>query len=322
MSAASPLLAQLLTRALPHAAPVPLPATDSSIGGEGSTDAEVIDAVGNVLGYNDLTDVAFAVGILVGSFILGRLIRAVISRVLDNGPTDSLLGDLIGRMVGYVVVAFGLVYALDSLGIAIGPLLGALGVVGIALAFALQSLLEDFVAGVLLQVRRPFTRGDEIQSLDYEGEILSIDSRTMTIRTPDGETVMLPNAEVIKHPIVNLSSYGRRRTTIEVGVAYGTDIDRAAAIARSALVEVKGVLASPAPVAQAMRFGPSSVDLALLYWHHPSIADEWKIRHDALTAVAQALARADITIPFPQRTVHLADQAAAMAPPDSEQDGA
>jgi small-conductance mechanosensitive channel len=284
-------------------APAPAPAANPETS---APDNEVLDAV-NVLGDNDVTDLILAAAILLGSIVMSRVAKAIVSRILDNGPTDSLLGDLIGRVVGHLVLAFGLVYAADSLGIAIGPLLGALGVIGIALAFALQSLLENFVAGVLLQIRSPFGRGDEIQSLDHEGEILSIDARTLTLRTPDGETIRLPNAEVIKQPIVNLTSYGRRRTTIEVGVAYGTDIERAARVAQAALASVDHVLATPRPVAQAIRFGPSSIDLALRFWHEPTIADEWVVSHEVMVAVARALDEADITIPFPQRTLHLGD---------------
>ncbi|MFV0259409.1 MAG: mechanosensitive ion channel family protein [Acidimicrobiales bacterium] len=284
---------------------VPLPALIAADSGSGTGDAQVIDTVGQVIDHSDRTDFLVFVTIFVGALIAGRVARYLVGHLLERGGrTDSLLGDLMGRLFGYVIVAFGTVYALDAIGIAIGPLLGALGVIGIALAFALQSLLENFVAGVLLQVRRPFNRGDEVRALEFEGRVLGVDSRTLSIRTPDGETVRLPNAEVLKHALVNLSVHGRRRTTVEVGVAYGTDVAEASRVLVDEVRRVDGVLPSPAPVAFGVRFGPSSIDLAVRYWHQPSIAEEWRVRHLVVVAIADALAEAGITIPFPQTTVH------------------
>jgi small conductance mechanosensitive channel len=139
------------------------------------------------------------------------LARLVVKWLVSRSRTDDFLGDLIGRILSYVIVTFGLAYALDVFGIAIAPILGALGIAGIALAFALQDILENFVAGVILQARRPFS--------DQEGSVVSIDACTITLHTPDGETVKVPSALVIKNSIVNHTQIGRRRTTVDVGVA-------------------------------------------------------------------------------------------------------
>lgn len=245
-----------------------------------------------------------AAGILVGAVVVGRLCRELLKRVVGRSSADDFLGDLIGRVLGYLIVAFGLVYALESLGIAIAPILGALGVAGIALAFALQDLLENFVAGLILQMRRPFTAGDEIVVENHEGTVTSVDARTVTIRTPDGETVRLPSAMVIKNPIVNHTQNGRRRTTVDVGVAYGTDLDLATSIAREAAVSVDGVSSRPAPEAFVHTFGESSIDIAVRFWHKPSIAELWRVRDRVARAIDTAFADNDIVIPFPQRVVH------------------
>lgn len=245
--------------------------------------------------------------ILVAAIVLGRAARFSIKRLLSRTRTDGFLGDLIGRIVSYIVVAFGLVYAFESLGIAVAPILGALGIVGIALAFALQDILENFVAGIILQLKRPFTAGDEIQSEAYEGTVTEIDARAVTIRTPDGETVRLPSAAVIKNAIVNHTENGRRRTTLMVGVAYGTDLDRAAQVTFDAVTAVEGVLATPEVEVYVEGFGDSSIDLAVRYWHLPSIAAAWRVRDHVARAVARSFAANGIEIPFPQRVVHSAD---------------
>ncbi|MGH1505871.1 MAG: mechanosensitive ion channel family protein [Acidimicrobiales bacterium] len=278
---------------------------------DGATGDEAITDAASALSASDFEQWIRAAVVIAASVVLARIVRLVLRRVLNGGRTDSLLGDLVGRLVSYVVVSFGVVYGLDELGVAIGPLLGALGVVGLALAFAMQSLLENFVAGVLLQVRRPFERGDEISCLDHTGRVVAIDSRTMTLVTPDDEMVRLPNAAVISAPIVNLTRQGRRRTRLDVGVAYGTDLDTACSAALAAVTSVAGVLESPPPAVRALGFGDSSIDLAVFFWHEPQIATEWSVRHHAVLAIDEAFGRAGVVIPFPQRVVHLPDRPSA-----------
>lgn len=269
------------------------------------TESPDLDSLGEVLDTSGLGpwDYGKAAIILVASVVLGRAVRFVLKRVLSRTRTDDFLGDLIGRIVFYLMVAFGLVYALEALGIAVAPVLGALGIVGIALAFALQDILENFVAGIILQLRRPFSAGDEIMSEEYEGRVTEIDARTVTIRTPDGEIVRLPSASVIKNAIVNHTRNGHRRTTLAVGVAYGTDLDRAAAITHEATAAVDDVLDSPAPEVYVEQFGESSIDFAVRFWHPPSIAAAWRVRDEVARSIARAYEANGIEIPFPQRVL-------------------
>lgn len=276
-----------------------------------------------------LWDYGRAAIILVTAVFLGRAARFVIARVVSRTSTDDFLGHLIGRILSYVIVAFGLVYSLESLSIAVAPILGALGIVGIALAFALQDILENFVAGVILQLRRPFRAGDEIQSEDHEGTVIEVDARTVTIRTPDGETIRLPSANVIKNPIINHTDNGRRRTTLEVSVAYGTNLGHAARVALAVCQSVETVLDTPPPEVFVHTFGDSSIDIAIQFWHPPSIASAWRARDNVARKLAQAFLDNKIEIPFPQRVIHnatpseraLADQnAAALLDSASEDD--
>ncbi|MEZ5279324.1 MAG: mechanosensitive ion channel family protein [Acidimicrobiales bacterium] len=254
-------------------------------------------------------DYAQAVIIFAAALVLSRLVKLAVKRLVSRGRADAFLGDLLGRVTGYVIITFGLVYALESLGIAVGPVLGALGIIGIAVAFALQDILENFVAGIILQVRRPFGPDDEIVADGQEGRVLAIDARTVTVRTPDGETVRIPSASVIKNPITNHTQLGRRRTTVAVGVAYGTDLRHATEVTRSAVVGCSGVLDTPRVEVYVEGFGSSSIDLAVRYWHQPSIAELWRVRHNVNVAIAEAYEEAGIEIPFPQRVLHF--------PPDS-----
>lgn len=250
-------------------------------------------------------DYGQAAVVLLAALVIARIARVVIRRLFARSPADDFLGDLFGRIASYVIVSIGLIYALEGLGVAIAPLLGALGIAGIAIAFALQDILENFVAGIMLQLRRPFTAGDEIESGDHEGTVVAVDARTVTVLTPGGETIRLPSAEVIKNPIINHTANGQRRTTVDVGVAYDTDLDQAAQIAIDAASAVAGVAADPAPEALVHTFGPSSIDIAIRFWHAPSIAARWRTRDEVARSVARSFEANSISIPFPQRVVHL-----------------
>lgn len=249
-------------------------------------------------------DFALALGIFLGGVVVAFVIKKLIARVLRRGHrVDSALAALLARLVAYVVIIVGFVYALESLGIPIGLAVGGLGLVGIALAFALQDILENFIAGVLLQMQRPFRYGDQIRVNDHEGTVQTIDTRLTTILTPAGELVKIPSATVIKSDITNYTQRGSRRTTLPVGVAYGTDLKQAQRVLLDAMARADGVLASPRPEAYLEAFGDSSIDFALRFWHKPSIADFWAVRSEVAFEVEAALAEAGITIPFPQRTM-------------------
>ena len=249
-------------------------------------------------------DFAIAAGIFLGFVVAALVIKTLTARVLRRGNrVDPALAALIARLVGYVVITVGFVYALESLGIPIGLAVGGLGIAGIALAFALQDILENFIAGVLLQIQRPFTYGDQIHVNDHEGTVQTIDTRLTTILTPAGELVKIPSATVIKSDITNYTQRGSRRTTLPVGVAYGTDLREAQRVLIDAVSRAEGVLASPRPEAHLEAFGESSIDFAVRFWHKPAIADFWSARSEVAFEVEAALAEAGITIPFPQRTM-------------------
>ena len=267
---------------------------------DGLTDA--IDT-GGLDAVDWITAGIIAVVAVVGAVVASRLV----SRLMQRRGTESLVGDLVGRLAAYVIVAIGLVYALAVLGVRIAPLLGALGIAGIALAFALRDILENFVAGLLLQIRRPFDKGDQIVTGEIEGTVREVNARSVVIDTPDAEQVVVPSAELINQPIVNLTAHPVRRTTLEVGVAYATDLDRAKEVIEAALADVEGVAAQPAPETRVFQFGESSIDIAVRYWHEPRIATMWRVRDEVARAVKRSFDEAGIEIPFPQRVLWTGD---------------
>ena len=240
--------------------------------------------------------------ILVVGLVLAWVAKRVTTGLLDR-KLDRAISVLIGRLVAYTAVVIVMVYVLDELGVAIGPLLGALGIAGIALAFALRDILENFVAGLLLQMQRPFRYGDQVSVDDFEGTVVDIGTRIVTVLTPAGETVKIPCSTVIKADINNYTEHGRRRTTLPIGVAYGTDLSRACDLLHDGVAKVGGVLEEPEVEVLVDQFGASSVDLVVRYWHRPTIAEHWRTKSAVAMKVESVLAEADITIPFPQQTL-------------------
>ncbi|HSM02952.1 MAG TPA: mechanosensitive ion channel family protein [Acidimicrobiia bacterium] len=242
--------------------------------------------------------------VIVGvTIVLAIAVRRLTSRILRRVDMDPGPARLVGRFFAFIVVVAGFVYSLNALEIAIGPVLGALGVGGLALAFALQDIIENLIAGIMLQTRRPFRIGDQVVVGGYEGQIEDVSLRSTLLRTYDGRRVFVPSADVLKNAIENNTAFDRRRTTLLIGVAYDTDLESARRTILEALEGVDAVLTTPEPGAFVETFGGSSIDFAVWFWHRPRIGDLWEARHDAAVAIKRAFDAAGIEIPFPIRTI-------------------
>jgi small conductance mechanosensitive channel len=263
-----------------------------------STDVnELIDLEG-VSGW----DVAVAIAIVVVAVVLARIVRKLVLRWLpavDGVPEQVSL--TLSRIAGYSVIVVGAVYASSWVGVDTGPIFLLFLLLAVLAFFSMKPLLENFAAGLILQTRSPFDIGDEIKLDGYSGEVIEIDSRTVLILTPDGVQVRLLNVDVAGGTLVNTTREGARRTTVAVGVAYGTDLGRARDVLRDAVTTVDGVLTSPAPEIHLVRFGESSINFELRFWHTPSIGDELATTDGVVESVDVALKDASIVIAFPQR---------------------
>ena len=243
-----------------------------------------------------------AAAVFVGSIVVAIVVRRIVERIVDR-DSPRTIGRLAGRVVAFLIVVMGFFYALSSVDVAVGPLLGGLGIIGIALAFSLQDILANFAAGVMLQARRPIRIGDQIVSNEFEGEVEDVNFRAVQIRDFDGETVYIPNSMVLQNPITNWTRTPTRRTTLEIGVAYDSDLARVQEVLIEAMEGCERVLSHPAPEAFVYEFGESSINFAARFWHGATIVEMWRARDEAAQAAKRAFDEHGITIPFPQRTV-------------------
>lgn len=240
--------------------------------------------------------------IVLGVMGAGLVARAA-ERAMRRTSADPSAVGLLTRLSRTTVIVAVLIYALEILGVRVGPLLAGLGIAGLAVGLALQGILENFVCGIILLLRRPFRAGDQIMTNDYEGTVQQIDTRVTRLRDYDGRLVLIPNAEVYKQPLVNLTRLGSRRTSVFVGVDYRDDADRARAVIAHAVGGVEGVAADPPPEVLLTELAESSVLFEVRYWTAPDIATVRQVQDGVLSAAKRGIQDAGMTIPWPIRTL-------------------
>ncbi len=269
-----------------------------------TSDASLEEAFGDEIGSREWITAGI---ILVAAIVVGRVLQAIVQRILTNDDTDREITHFAAATLRNLVFLAGIVYALLVLQVRLGPLLGAIGLGGLAVAFAAQSILSNVFASILLRTRRPFKRGDQVSLGEsesaIEGTVEEVNFRTVSLRTFDGERALVPCATVLDNTITNLTARGRRRTTLEVGVAYETDLAQAVEVLEPATQAVEGVLDTPPVRAFVMEMADSGVVLALQFWHRPEMMEMWQVRSDVGIAAHVALGQAGIEIPFPQQVV-------------------
>lgn len=238
--------------------------------------------------------------VLGGGLVAGIVLYQVAMAIGGRGDSDPRGAQALGRILRVLAIAVAVIYALPQVGVRIGPLLTAAGIAGVALAFAVRTIFENFLAGVLLLLRRPFRPGDQICSNDHEGVVQDVNLRAVVIRTFSGEQVFIPNGEVLGNPIVNRTAFSARRSELAVGVAYESDLERASRVMVEAMRGVEGVHAEPPPEALAHQVADSAINFCVRFWHGPREHEMWEVRHRVTVAITRALAEAEIEIPFPQ----------------------
>jgi small conductance mechanosensitive channel len=241
--------------------------------------------------------------VLVVAIVASRYAVRGVERGMRRGRVDAAVQRLVSMLLSVGLVIASTLLALSIAGVSVGAALAGLGLAGLALAFALQSILENFVAGILILIRKPFRHGDQIISGDFEGTVEDIDLRVTRLVDYDGELVLIPNATVFTETLVNLTRRGRRRTRVTIGIDYRDDHDAAGAILREATAAVEGVLAQPAPNAWVVELGDSSVDFEVNYWTAPDIGTVRSTQDRVLRACKSAVEAAGMTIPWPIRTL-------------------
>lgn len=239
--------------------------------------------------------------------ILGRLavgiFTSIIGRLMKNSKMDPTLMKFIISMSKVALMTFVVIAALGSLGVQTASFVAVIGAAGLAVGFALQGSLANFASGVMLIIFRPFKGGDYVEAGGTSGSVESIQIFNTVLKTPDNKLVIVPNSKITGDKITNYSAMDKRRIDMVFGIGYGDDIRVAKSILDEIITADERILKDPAPVVAVLELGDSSVNFAVRPWVKTS--DYWSVYFDLTEKVKLTFDSRGISIPFPQRDVHL-----------------
>jgi small-conductance mechanosensitive channel len=238
------------------------------------------------------------------SWLLARFVSVVLDQeVFSRVRTPPGVPFAVSTFTRYAILVVGFVLAMGTVGFSLDRVTLMLSAVGVGIGFGLQNLVNNFVSGALLLFERPIRVGDQVQIEDLLGLVTSIGLRASKVRTFDGSEVIVPNSDFISGRVVNWTlSDRKRRVILPVGVAYGTPPRRVIELLGEMARAHPEVLAEPAPVVLFRGFGDSSLDFEIRAWTE---GDWVAVMSDLAVATSEALEAAGISIPFPQRDLHL-----------------
>lgn len=247
------------------------------------------------------------VGVALTIFIVGQIAAKIISRalekVLSHTKLDRILIDFLGSVVRALLLVVVLVAALDHLGVNTNSLIAMLGAAGLAIGLALQGSLQNFAAGFMLLIFRPFKAGDFVEAAGASGVIETIGIFSTKLYTGDNKEVIIPNGAIYSSNIINYSSRQTRRIDMIFAVSYGDDIRLAKDIILKVIADEERVLTEPAPEVAVGELAASSVNFVVRPW--VKAEDFWAVKFALNEKVKLAFDANNITIPFPQTDVTL-----------------
>ena len=249
--------------------------------------------------------------IVSGFYRLSGAVGWLVDRVLEarHVRLSRLMQQMIASIARSVTILLGFFIALSQFNVSVGPMLAGLGIAGFIIGFALQDSLSNFASGMMILFYKPFDVGDSVVAGGVRGKVSSMSLVNTTIRTFDNQSLIVPNNKIWQDVITNITDQRIRRIDMEVGITYDEDIERVETLLRGLLKEDPRVLKEPESRVMVGSFGDSSVNILCRPWVRTE--DYWEVHWDLNKRVKQAFDRERITIPFPQRDVHLYTQTPA-----------
>jgi small conductance mechanosensitive channel len=249
------------------------------------------------------TRILFALIILMVGRWIARKIINVLQRGMRRGKLDEMLIGFLSNLAYMALLVVVVLAALEQLGVNTTSALAVFGAAGLAIGLALQGSLSNFAAGTMLIFFRPFKTGDFVEAAGTSGVVEEIRIFNTVMRTGDNREIIVPNGQIFNGTIVNYSARDTRRIDLVMGIGYEDDIRKAKSLIEEAIGKDTRILADPAPVVMVLELAESSVNLAVRPWVASS--DYWNVRADLLENVKAAFDANGISIPFPQRDVHV-----------------
>ncbi len=245
-------------------------------------------------------------------FVIGRMvIRFVIKlvkKLLHKSSMDEMLIDFVASILNAVLLLFVIIAALNQLGVDTSSLVALIAAAGLAIGLALQGSMQNFAAGVMILVFKPFKSGDFIEAGGVSGVVEKIQIFSTLMRTGDNKEVIVPNGSIYSSAITNFSARDTRRVDMVFGIGYDDDIRLAKSILEKLVAEDSRILPEPSPVIALSELADSSVNFVVRPWVNSG--DYWAVMWDMNEKVKLSFDEAGISIPYPQMDLHLHKQEA------------
>lgn len=251
-----------------------------------------------------LMKIAIFLAVLFALWSVARIVSGIARRALAKVPNMSqLLRNFLARSAYWVTVGAGLLVVLAALGVNIAGVLALVGGASFIVAFAMQSTLSNFAAGLMIMIYRPFDVGNYVTVAGVSGTVKEVSLVSTTVITPDNQVIVIPNGNVWGSVITNVTGSETRRVDLVFGIGYQDDAQAAIRVMQAVVTEHPLILKDPAPTIRLHELGESSVNFVCRPWTKTS--DYWTVYWDVTQKVKERFDAEGITIPYPQRDVHL-----------------
>jgi small conductance mechanosensitive channel len=252
-------------------------------------------------------------------YLIYRMIRKLAVRKMKDDNVDTSIRDMIGGLLKWAIMGFGVVIACNQLGIPIVAMLTGVSIIGLAVGFAAQETLANFIAGIVIFLDKPFKVGDWIQVHDDEGLVNRVTFRSTRFTNLDGDVVVMPNTAMLQNRIINKSTNPVTRVNVPIGIAYKESIDRTREVLLKTLIGDKRIQSTPQPEVVVRQCADSSVNLMLHFWIREERYEDAMV-WEYLEKCKKALDAANIEMPFPHMQLFLENTPALekLAPGDGK----
>jgi len=264
---------------------------------------EILDKNIIIIGI-PIKNVIFAILTLVIGYFIAILVSKYVKKAMLKAKMAEILAEFSSRVVRVFLIIVIVMVAIGFFGVNIGEAVIGISVAsGFIIGFAFQDTLGNLAAGFLIAITKPFRVGDYVETAGESGTIKSVGASITKMTTVDNKRVIIPNSKIWGEPIINYTANNQRMIDMKVGISYSNDMSKAINIAMDVLMKNKYILKDPSPIVAVANLGDSSVDLIIRPW--VNTGDYWKAKWELTQQIKDTFDKNNISIPFPQRDVHL-----------------
>lgn len=249
----------------------------------------------------NVTNIIGGAVIIAAGWLIGKFAGRLFQFILVKNRADVTIAKFLADLVKFLILATALLIALGNFGITIAPFIAGLGAVGFGASFALQGPLSNYAAGATLIFTKPFKVGDILEVGKEMGQVEDMTLARTIMVTLDGTRIIIPNKKIIGEIMHNYSAH--KKLDLKVSVAYGADTDKAIRLVKDIVRSDKRVVAKPVPKVGISEFADSGIMIYARLWCVQ--ADYWDLMFDLNKAILDKFREQSVTIPFPQRDVHI-----------------